>query len=106
MILEILIGLFVLAMLAIAAYLIWKFTRKPISFIKKMEEGTTKIEITANRDLDKLSIVRIEKSKEKTEFSRAEVKRGETVEFHFEDPNAKEKILIEFDGEKQEYKVE
>ncbi len=106
MILEIVIGLIVLIALAVLLFLLWKFTGKPISFSKEVEEGTTKIVITANRNLDKLAIVRIEKNKRKTEFARNNVKRGEKIEFHFDMIGAKERIIIRYNGEKQEYEVD
>ncbi len=105
MIIELILGMFILLILAILIFLIWFLTKSPISFRKEMENGTTKIEIHANRDLNKLSIVRIEKNKQKTEFSRASVKKGEKIDFHFDMPNAKEKIVIEFEGETKEYEV-
>lgn len=106
MIVELAIGFFVLVILTALLLLIWMITRAPISFRKTMEKGTTKIDITANKDLDKLSIVRIEKNKQKNEFSRSSVKKGEKIEFHFEVPNAKEKIVVELQGERKEYEVE
>lgn len=106
MIIELIIGMFILLILAVLIALIWFLTKSPISFKKEMEDGITKIEIHANRDLDKLSIVRIEKNRQKNEFTRTDVKKGEKIEFHFDVPNAKEKIVIEFEGETKEYGVD
>ncbi len=96
MVLGIVAPILVLICLAVIAYLL--FFSKPISFERTQEDFEIKLQVKANRDIDKMTL-----SADDLSFVRKNVKAGDVIEFNY--PVSEAKLIIMRNGDEKEFIV-
>jgi hypothetical protein len=92
MIEEICAGALILGVLAVIAYLL--FGRKPVTFSKNVGKTNTTVEITANRNLHKVSLV-ARFGNERIKFERKRVRKGQTLDFVYPSSDEPAELIVE-----------
>ena len=96
---EVCAGILILVCLLIAVYFL--FLKKPVKFSKTVGERNTTIEVIANQDLDKVSLI-ASFGGEKIKFERKRVRKGMTVDFVYPSSKDPAKLVVEIGKGKEQ----
>jgi len=96
---EVCAGILIVVVLLLIVYFL--FLKKPVQYSKSVGKRNTTVEVIANRDLNKVSLV-ARFGGEKIKFERKRVRKGMTVDFVY--PSSKEPamLIIEVDKGKEQ----
>lgn len=100
---EICAGVFIIGCVLLLLYFL--FFKKPAKFSKTVGQRNTTVEVTANQDLDKVSLI-ASFGGEKIKFERKRVRKGMTVDFVY--PSSKDPVRLMIDlgkGKEQAFEL-
>lgn len=101
----VLILVIVLIIAALAVFWLWKEYKSTANYKKTIEKGMSKVSIVAHRDLEEV-MLEDRAGKEKIKFARADIRKGQQVEFIYPASMRKAKLTLLYDGEEQVIEVE
>lgn len=105
---DMLIWLFLIIFIVLVMYALWRLSNKWISATKSNRGSTTRVEIKVNTDLELLRFedTSKENKKEKLEFRRKDLKKGDRLEFVYPLSNKTISITATKDEEEKTFEVE